>query len=273
MKSLTDIIGLKIISINQGKQISKVKDVIINPESGSISFFIIDQPSDYLGARIISYKDIVGLGDFALIIPDSKIIQDVAHNQLAIDLLKKEIKVIGSHILTTKGSLIGQVTEIMIEEETGKIAACMVSNPQGRQEKVSCDTVVTYGKEIILLEQNPANPAPKPQRNTPSKAKPRQDVDNSSEVDEKEILKRKIAQLGQQNSLMPDSESKSLVFPEGFNVFEQKQLQFLLGKTLDKDVLLDNGSSLKAGEKITAELLSEVKTRNTLMQITAHVVK
>ena len=76
MKPLSDIIGLRIISINQGKQISKVKDVIINPDNGSIAFFIIDQPSDYLGARIISYKDIVGLGDFALIIPDSKIIQE-----------------------------------------------------------------------------------------------------------------------------------------------------------------------------------------------------
>jgi len=273
MKPLSDIIGLRIISINQGKQISKVKDVIINPDNGSIAFFIIDQPSDYLGARIISYKDIVGLGDFALIIPDSKIIQDVAHNPVAIELIKKDIKVIGSYILTTKGCLIGQVTEIMIDEETGRIVACMVSDSQGKQEKVSCDTVITYGKEIILLEQNSDNTDSEPQLKSFNKAKIRLDVDKKSEIDEKEILKRKIAQLGVQDTQTSESEPKPLVFPEGFNVFEQKQLQFLLGKTLDKDVMLDNGCFLKAGEKITAELLSEIKTRNTLMQITAHVVK
>ncbi len=60
---------------------------------------------------------------------------------------------------------------------------------------------------------------------------------------------------------------------EIFNVFEQRQLHFLEGKTLEKDVQLDNGELLKAGEEITKELLMTVKTRSTLMQLTAHVVK
>jgi hypothetical protein len=66
---------------------------------------------------------------------------------------------------------------------------------------------------------------------------------------------------------------ENISFPQDFNVFEQRQLQFLLGKMLNKDIQLDNGDFLKAGEQITANSLSAVQSRNTLMQLTAHVVK
>jgi uncharacterized protein YrrD len=141
MKSTVEIKGLKIISINEGKQISTVKDIIINSTDGSLAFFIVDQPSDYFGARLIAFQDILGLGDYALIISDSGVIQDVAHNALAIDFLQRDVKVIGSQVLTTKGCLIGQVTEIMIVEESGRIVACQVSNPQGSSSQVKCDRV------------------------------------------------------------------------------------------------------------------------------------
>jgi uncharacterized protein YrrD len=269
MKSLVEIRGLKIISINEGKQISTVKDIIINSNDGSLAFFVVDQPSDYFGARLIAFEDILGLGDYALIISDCAVIQDVAHNPLAVELLQKNVKVVGAQVLTSKGCLIGQVTEIMIEEETGRIAACQVSDPQGDPHQVKCDHVITYGKEIILIDDNPS-PSNQAQPECPKTAVVQQDTT----LNEKELLKKKIEEFGKKDSLIKDNETKKkIVFPQDFNVFEQRQLQFLQGKTLDRDVQLDSGSLLKAGEQITAELLSAVKSRSTLMQLTAHVVK
>ncbi|HHV65884.1 MAG TPA: hypothetical protein GXX46_12580 [Peptococcaceae bacterium] len=80
MKPSAEVRGLKIISINEGQQISTVKDIVINSAEGRIAFFIIDQPSDYLGARLIAYEDIIGLGDYALIIPDWNVIQGTVNN-------------------------------------------------------------------------------------------------------------------------------------------------------------------------------------------------
>ncbi|NLI91780.1 MAG: hypothetical protein GX434_06100, partial [Peptococcaceae bacterium] len=223
----------------------------------------------YLGARLIAFEDILGLGDYALIISDSGVIQDVAHNPLAIELLQKDVKIIGSQVLTTKGCLIGQVTEFMIEEETGRISACQITNPQGNINQVKCDRVITYGKEIILIDDNPSPPKQNaPERKAANQA---QNVPLSSE---KELLKKKIEEFGKSDNLPKKTESSPVIsFPQDFNVFEQRQLQFLLGKILDKDVQLDNGGLLKAGDKITADSLSAVKSRNTLMQLTAHVVK
>jgi len=286
MKSSAEMKDLKIISINEGKQISKVKDIIINAGEGSLAFFVVDQPSDYFGARLIAFQDILGLGDYALIIPDSSVIQDVAHNALAVEFLQKDVKVIGSQVLTTKGCLIGQVTEMMMDEETGSIVACQVTNPQGKTNQVKCDQVITYGKEIILIDENGASPkmqssdklqSPESKKNLTVQGNP---VTEEKGRDEKEILKRKIEAFGKNEPLLKSvdkvekaEEKGAIAFSGDFNVFEQRQLQFLLGKMLNKDVPLDNGSLLKAGDQITADSLSVVKSRNTLMQLTAHVVK
>ncbi|RJE48324.1 MULTISPECIES: PRC-barrel domain-containing protein [unclassified Dehalobacter] len=279
MKSSAEIRGLKIININEGKQISTVKDIIINSEDGSLAFFVIDQPSDYFGARLIAYADILGLGDYALIINDSTVVQDVAHNDLAVELLKKDVKVVGSQVLTTRGCLIGQVKEILFDEKNGKISACEVVDPQGKCSEFKCDHVITYGKEIILIDDNPSagkqvKEQIKPERNKALESPESSSGKESSALSEKELLKKKIEQFGKSESLLKTAENnETIIYPEDFNVFEQRQLQFLLGKTLNNDIQLENGTVLKAGEQITGENLSGVKNRSTLMQLTAHVVK
>ncbi len=266
MKSSAEIRSLKIISINEGKQISTVKDIVINSANGSLAFFIIEQPSDYFGARLISFEDIFGIGDYALIINDSEAIQDVAHNPLAIELLQKDVKIIGSQVLTTKGCLIGQVTEFSIDEKTGKITVCQLSNDEGSVNQFKCDNVITYGKDIILIEENPsAANTPLGRNTTEVPAGPFRD---------KELLKKRIEEFGKNDNLLKGAEYSEIIeYPNDFNVFEQRQLQFLVGKTLEKDIRLENGGLLRAGEQISKESLSAVKSRQALMQLTAHVVK
>lgn len=269
MKSSSGIKGLKIISIAEGREVSTIKDIILDAENGYLAFFVIDQPSDYLGARLIAYSDILGLGDYAMIIPNTDIIQDVAHCVSAIELLKKDIKVIGAKVLSEKGSLIGQVTEIVIDEGTGRLASCEIIDPQGMHSEIKCDKVTKYGKDIIIISDSSVQE----QALIPKvKAKAAQSLEQP--INEKEILKRRIEEFGKNDNLLKTVEiAATLDYPEDFNVFEQRQLQFLLGKILNIDVNLDNGQVLPAGVQITAEDLSAVKTRSTLMQVTAHVAK
>lgn len=256
MRSSEEIRNLKIISINEGREISKVKDIIIDPAEGSLAFFIIEQPSDYFGARIIAFEDIVGLGDYALIIQDSEVIQDVAHSPSAIELLKKDVKIIGAQVLTTKGSRVGEVKEFWIDEETGKITVCHLLEQGEKRKKFKGENVVTYGKEIILIKEEPSLTAEPLAIENPG-----------------DFLKKKIEEFGKNDSLLEDGEKGEFINSPEFNVFEQKQLQFLLGKTVEKDIRLENGSILKAGEKISPEALAAIKSRQTLMQLTSLVVK
>ena len=152
MKPTKEIIGLRIISILDGTQVGVVKDLVLNPQEKTLDFIIVDQPSDYLGAKIIAFKDILGLGEFAITIPHPGVIQDVAQNTEAQNLLKQDIRVLGTKVLTKKGQLIGEVTEILIDGETGQMSACLFdSERQVRQ--IRAEQVITLGKELLIVDE------------------------------------------------------------------------------------------------------------------------
>lgn len=254
MKASKEIKGLRIISIADGTQIGVVKDLILNPKTGSLDFFIIDQPADYFGAKVIPFSDIIGLGEFAVTIPDPQVIQDVSQNLGAQELLKQDVKVIGTQVLTNKGSLIGEVQEYLIDEENGKVSACIFVTSDGNSKEVAAQDIITYGKELLII-----------------------DAIYTETLGKVGSLKEGLQTTAQTIETVPFSpetfvESHSENSTE-FNLFEQRQLQYFLGKTVDQDVVLDNGETLKAGEPMSDEVIRKITSRNKLMEITSYLHK
>lgn len=255
MKASKEIKGLRIISIADGTQIGIIKDFILNPKTGSMDFFIIDQPADYFGAKIIPFDDVIGLGEFAVTIPDPQVIQDVSQNLAAQELLKQDVNVIGTKVLTNKGSLIGEVQEFLVDEEKGKISSCIFDTPDGQSKEVSAQDIITFGKELLIIDaaytEEPITPA--------------------------EAVNNEVQPISEDTERVnPPSPEAPLDVNETsteFNLFEQRQLQYFLGKTVDKDVVLDNGEMLKAGEPISDEIIRKITSRNKLMEITSYLHK
>ena len=249
MKATKEITGLRIISISDGMQVGQVKDFVLNPKSGSLEFFIIDKTADYFGAKVIAFSDILGLGEFAVTIPGLQVIQDVAQNSAVQELLKQNVKVIGTKVLTKKGQLIGEVKEIFIDEETGKIAFCAFTDSSGETREVSADHIITYGKELLIIESEPEEKMAV-QKN--------EDISALSEVTQ------------DPSSFTTEASGET---ETGFNLFEQRQLQYFVGKTVEKDITLDNGEILSAGEPMTEDVIRKITTRSTLMEITSYLNK
>lgn len=253
MKASAEIKGLRIISISEGTQIGTVKDFILNPQKGSLDFFVVDQPSDYFGARVIAYPDIVGLGEFALTVPNPEVIQSVANSPEAQELLKQGVEVIGTKVLTKKGALSGEVKEILIDEETGKIAQCIISDNQGENHQINGEQIITFGKELLIIEQDPSESMKVVATELPSNENP----EISPMVDEspEDVSMAAISDQANETS--------------DFNLFEQRQLQYFVGKAVVQDIVLDSGEVLRAGEPMTEGIIRQITTRNKLMEITS----
>ncbi len=273
MKPTKEIIGLRIISILDGTQVGIVKDFVLNPQGKTLDFVIVDQPSDIFGAKVIAFADILGLGEFAITIPHPGVIQDVTQNIDAQNLLMQDTRVLGTKVLTKKGQLIGEVTEILIDEETGRIAACLFES-QGEMHQVGVEQVITLGKELLIVEGSPTSPnyqITEPKSETQIQAPEVSvlieetafaiEVDSAKEADSAEEV---------------DSVAEVASFVEietGFNLFEQRQLQYFIGKKVEKDIVLDNAEVLRAGERITPDIVTHITTRSTLMEVTSHLQK
>ena len=258
MKPTKEIIGLRLISILDGTQVGVVKDFVLNPQEKTLDFVIVDQPSDIFGAKVIAFADILGLGEFAITIPHPGVIQDVSQNIDAQNLLKQDTHVLGTKVLTKKGQLIGEVTEILIDEETGRIAACLFES-QGQMHQVSVDQVITLGKELLIIEGFPT--APNDQILEPNNINQIQTPDVSVLIKAVDFAKEI------DNALEIDSNDAD------FNLFEQRQLQYFIGKKVEKDIVLDNEEVLRAGEIITSDIVALITSRSTLMEVTSHLQK
>ena len=285
MKSTKEIIGLRIISILDGTQVGVVKELVLNPQGKTLDFMIVDQPTDYLGAKVIAFKDILGLGEFAIMIPHPEVIQDVAQNTEAQSLLKQDTRVLGTKVLTKKGQLIGEVKEILIDEESGQIAACLFESNDEMRE-IGAGQVITLGKELLIVEGDPSVPnhqvvrsSSEDQIQTPDVTNLIEETDSTEQFDfpgELDFAEEPnpVAEPDPVKEVDPVEEPNSIGEPEtGFNLFEQRQLQYFIGKMVEKDIVLDNGEVLRAGEPITPYVVTYIKTRSTLMEVTSHLQK
>ena len=279
MKPTREIIGLRIISISDGTQVGVVKDLVLNPQEKMLDFMIVDQPTDYLGAKVIAFKDILGLGEFAITIPHPGVIQDVAQNPEAQNLLKQDTRVLGTKVLTKKGQLIGEVKEILIDEETGQIATCIFES-DGQMSEIGAEQVITLGKELLIVEGN--TPVPNHQILELSREDQTQTPDVMGLIEEADSAVELEFVEEADSTAESDfgGELDSIVEPDpvrepetGFNLFEQRQLQYFIDKMVEKDIVLDNGDVLRAGERITPEVVTHITTRSTLMEVTSHLQK
>jgi len=341
VKAKKEILGLRIINVQMGKEVGTIKDIVLDSVRGEITYFILDEPSDYLGARLISYKNTIGMGNFALTVTGENIIQDVAHCPPAIELLREDVQIVGTQVLTDKGGLLGTVSEIFFSEDTGRIAQCRIQNEYGKTMDIARENIVTFGKLLTIVKDDctlspveggpllegtlpfgristplTADRSPKKERLGPNHR--RKDpysavlgpdlgegisgnaLASAGKTDREPLIqapsgRRSPRNPGEQKLKPTDGQNQEasssgmssdvknqehqkislaeLVYPEGFNPFDKRQMQFLLGKKLTHKVRLDSGDIMEEGEFITAEMLSRVQTRATLMELTAHVKK
>jgi uncharacterized protein YrrD len=154
MKKTREIIGLPIISISDGNEIGNVKNLIINAESRTVNYIVVDSGVHLLGAKVIQSDRILGIGEYALTVEDENTISIISKVPSAIELLERNIIVKGTKMLTEKGKIVGEVTEIYFDEDDDcKIKGIeyrpMKGQPSAKFLPDKC--VITYGKNLVVI--------------------------------------------------------------------------------------------------------------------------
>jgi len=160
MKKTQEILSLPIISISDGMEIGKVKNIIVNADKGAIDYIDVDGGIQSLSTRVIPTENILGIGEYALTIEDVTAIIDISKIPAAIDLIQKNVQVKGTKVLTKKGNLIGEIGDIYIDEND----LCKISGlefiadvTQKRVRIIPRDSVITFGKNLIVVKEDVEN--------------------------------------------------------------------------------------------------------------------
>lgn len=213
MKKSTQISSLPIISIADGNQVGKVKSLVINPDKGSVDFLTIEHEDFQVSVKAIPFKKVVGIGEFAVTVDSESAVIDLNEIPIANQLVNKKIKITNTKVMTRKGELIGEVLEYFVDQETGNILG-MQLKVADREVALSSDSVVTFGKDIIIVNEDAASHF----------------LNSVEELD------------GTATELV--EELASTLENEEVRALKEKQIELLSGKTLTKDVYDKNGNVL-----------------------------
>ncbi len=157
MKKTQRILGLPIISISDGLEVGKVKSIIINADKGAIDYIVVDSGIQIFSARVIPTEDVLGIGEYALTIENESVITDISRIPAAIQLLQNDIKVKGTKVLTKKGSLIGEIGDIYVDDNDNcKITGLeFIADITQKQIKLlPRDMVITFGKNLTVVKED-----------------------------------------------------------------------------------------------------------------------
>ncbi|NLK86151.1 MAG: hypothetical protein GX279_01490 [Clostridiaceae bacterium] len=157
MKKTQKILGLPIISISDGMEAGRVKSIIINADRGAIDYIVVDSGIQIFSARVIPTNDVAGIGEYALTIENEGVITDISRIPEAIQLLQNDIRVKGTKVLTRKGSLIGEIGDIYVDENDGcKITGLefIADITQKKVRLIPRDSVITFGKNLTVVKED-----------------------------------------------------------------------------------------------------------------------
>ncbi|TCP55605.1 uncharacterized protein YrrD [Tumebacillus sp. BK434] len=235
MKKSIEIQGLPIFSLIDGAQIGTVRQLILQPETGKVFLFLVENDSIAVSIYALPYSNVIGVGDFAVTVESPASIQELAQIEGARELVLRGYGVIGTRVLSRKGQLLGTVDEYYVEVETGDITACSFVE-QGNPSAVKYfrrANIMTFGRDVIVI---------------------RDEAEITSTLEEQATAPAALtlvadADVAAETAATAESPAPPAAVPS-----------YLAGKVLSGDLVTDTGELLAAqGTEITDELIETVK--------------
>ena len=159
MKKSVDILGLPVISISEGSELGTAKGLVIDPSQGAVAAIAVEDGKWYLGAKLLPFAAVSGIGENAITVESSSQIMTLANVPEMEKLLAADVKVIGAKVLTKTGRFQGKIAEITIDD-AGAIASCDVAETNGDTKTIPGSQVITFGKEVVIIADSDNGAAP-----------------------------------------------------------------------------------------------------------------
>ncbi|HAA25116.1 MAG TPA: hypothetical protein DCE11_03205 [Ruminiclostridium sp.] len=290
MKKSQQIIGLPIISISDGNEVGKVKNIIINSEKGTIDYFVVDSGIQALSTRVIPTTNVLGIGEYAMTILNPEAISDISKIPAAIDLLQKNITVKETKVLTKKGSLIGETGDIFIDVDNGCLIVGIEYIADITQKKVRIiprSSVITYGKSLLVVEDDVHDklcddPSSLAERIGLDFSASTADVAGYTEGSQTGLEEEYISNDFWQEPQKQVTEESAYTISGGAQqeaektetrssaaeLFEERQRQYLRGRKATRLITDNIGNTIiNAGETITDEIIDRAKQSGKLVEL------
>lgn len=158
MRKSRQYLSLPVVSLEEGKEIGRIRGLVVNPNSGEIAALLVQRGTLFAEQKVIPYPRVVSVGNNALTIQKVSSAERIASLPEILNLVKENVQLKGARVITENGTALGYVTEFIIDPSTGKIAAYEISgkNPEflwKGKAILPAEEVRTIGKDVLVVRQ------------------------------------------------------------------------------------------------------------------------
>ncbi|UZD42916.1 PRC-barrel domain-containing protein [Selenomonas sputigena] len=299
MKTSTEILGLPVISITEGRELGMSKTLLIDAKNGAVAAITIEDDDWYRGVKLIPFESVIAVGADAITITNSENILTLEDAVDFENLLDENVRIIGTKAITKAGTIQGSVSEIYIGDD-GKVVQCEISDPQGNfLDNISAEQISIFGKQVTVIDsgsvaatappampaaETPAAPAfeaappveatPEPAPETP--AVPDMPAAEPLEEPAPESVAEPAAETpaevpAPEPAAAPEA-AEDPAEKAAAKATEDRHRRFLLNKKASRRITTDTGVVIvEAGGDITEEVLQKAKLANKIIELSMNV--
>ncbi len=157
MERYSEVVGLPVICVDNGKKVGIVKDVIFCPKSKEVKALLLERKGCQIRKKAVAFDNILSLGKDAVIVNDCSCARDLKELERS-EILKDKGNIKGLRIYSKSGEDIGVVKDILFDYKSGIIEGVEVSDSliqdiiQGRNILPLCGKV-EFSEENILVDK------------------------------------------------------------------------------------------------------------------------
>ncbi|TEB13286.1 PRC-barrel domain protein [Pelotomaculum sp. FP] len=264
MKSSRQILGLPVMSIEEGLQIGEANHLVLN-QRGAVDFLLIKDRMWYLGLKTVPFNTVQGFGENALTVAASSTLIPVQDNSQAVELLEKDFHLNGLKVISNKGKILGAISEYYFDETTGDITGCQIipNDSESPAGIIPRKYILSFGLDYLVVEDGVESKLVSELEVTVEAAPP---------AGYKRVETEDTTEAPKTKSASADKQDDDKQPVKALKHFEDQQRQYLLGKKVTMRILADDGDIIaEEGQSITVEMIEKAVAANKYVQLTLNV--
>lgn len=248
MYKLSKLISSPLISLYESEHLGIIFDILFDYRQKKGIYAIVINEKDNI-PKIIKLSDIYTIGNDCVFVKNKSSIQ-LKNN------FDKELENLGNPLNLNTYNLIGEnmgISKEIILNKNFEIDKIHLNN----NKEISRGEIFNIGNSAILIDKKQVSP---------NKFKPRQQIIKTSNNEEKVIILS--------NPIEEKNKAPSAINKEQQNTKILTDFRFLIGRTLNKDIIAINGEMIaRKNSLITKDIIHKASFHGKLVEIARYSIK
>jgi uncharacterized protein YrrD len=152
----SDVIGTKIITINEGKEIEDVDDIVYDPTDNRVKALLVAPGGLFSDAKVILTEDVTAIGEDAVLVESRDVLKDAGEVKGPVSSIAEgNTYLTKNKVISEEGKDLGTITDIYFDNKTGLVSEFEVSQGlediKSGRKRIKITDIITVGEDAVIV--------------------------------------------------------------------------------------------------------------------------